>query len=56
MLPVYVGAYHRFIPLPQQAAGELHPGGMGLFRGSLCANPWLRDFLPRPLPGAIFPS
>ena len=32
MFPVHMGGNDRLVPVSQQAAGKLHPGGMGLFR------------------------
>ena len=45
MLPIYVGAYHRFIPFPQQPAGKFHSGGVGLFRGSLAGGIGVNDVI-----------
>ncbi len=40
-----MSAYHGFIPFPQQAAGELHPGGVGLFRGGLAGGVGMDDVI-----------
>ena len=37
MAPVHMGGDDHLVPVSQQAAGKLHPGGMGLFRRHL---PW----------------
>ena len=38
MFSVCVGTHQRLVAVPQQAAGELHPGGVGLFRGGLAGG------------------
>ena len=62
VLPVQVGGHHGLIAVPQQAAGKLHPGGVGLLRRHLAGGVGVDDvvaqdaalFVPATLGGLHF--